>query len=148
MKQALLLTVVFINVFAVTSALAENVAENTAAGIDSARQNELLYFVKHDCGSCHGMTLKGGLGPALLPATLAAKPKGFLVTTILEGRPNTAMPPWKTMLSKKDAIWITEQLQAGSLQQTELALNKKAERAADSSKQNSDRQKTANKSHK
>ena len=37
------------------------------AEVDAARQNELLYFIKHDCGSCHGMTLKGGLGPALLP---------------------------------------------------------------------------------
>lgn len=96
------------------------------ADISLARQNELLYFVKHDCGSCHGMTLKGGLGPALLPGTLSAKPKGFLVTTIMEGRENTAMPPWKSMLTRNEATWITEQLQQGSLlpgknQQTELA---------------------------
>ena len=95
------------------------------AEVATARQNELLYFIKHDCGSCHGMTLKGGLGPALLPATLSAKPRDYLVTTILEGRPNTAMPPWKSMLSKDDAIWITEQLQSGSVQQTELAETKK-----------------------
>lgn len=100
------------------------IAETTATKVSSARQNELLYFIKHDCGSCHGMTLKGGLGPALLPETLAAKPKDYLVSTILEGRQNTAMPPWKTMLSKNDAIWITEQLQKGSVQPTELAQNK------------------------
>jgi len=94
------------------------------AEVDPARQNELLYFIKHDCGSCHGMTLKGGLGPALLPETLAAKPKDYLVATILEGRQNTAMPPWKTMLSQDDAIWITEQLQNGSVQPTKLAENK------------------------
>lgn len=98
-------------------------AQTALAEIDAARQNELLYFIKHDCGSCHGMTLKGGLGPALLPATLSAKPKGFLVTTILEGRKNTAMPPWKTMLSQDDAIWVTEQLQQGLIPQTELAKN-------------------------
>ena len=92
---------------------------------DAERQNELLYFIKHDCGSCHGMTLKGGLGPALLPETLSAKPKDYLVTTILEGRKNTAMPPWKTMLSQDDARWITEQLQNGSMPQTELAEGKK-----------------------
>jgi len=100
--------------------------QTTVAEVDSARQNELLYFVKHDCGSCHGMTLKGGLGPALLPETLSAQPKEFLVTTIMEGRKNTAMPPWKTMLSHDDAVWITEQLQNGSIQQTELAQNKKS----------------------
>ncbi|MFV9614899.1 MAG: c-type cytochrome [Gammaproteobacteria bacterium] len=94
------------------------------AEVDPARQNELLYFIKHDCGSCHGMTLKGGLGPALLPETLAAKPKDYLVATIMEGRQNTAMPPWKTMLSQDDAVWITEQLQNGSIQATELAENK------------------------
>ena len=96
-------------------------AQTAIAELDSARQNELLYFIKHDCGSCHGMTLKGGLGPALLPETLAAKPKDYLVATIMEGRKNTAMPPWKTMLSHDDAIWITEQLQNGSVQETKLA---------------------------
>ncbi len=97
------------------------IAETSASEISPARQNELLYFVKHDCGSCHGMTLKGGLGPALLPETLSAKPKAYLVTTILEGRENTAMPPWKSMLSRKDAQWIAEQLQSGSITPTELA---------------------------
>ena len=38
-----------------------------------ARQAELLHLLRHDCGSCHGLTLKGGLGPPLLPATLAAQ---------------------------------------------------------------------------
>ena len=65
----------------------------SAAEISAARQDELLYFLKHDCGSCHGLTLKGGLGPALLPETLAGKPESYLVTTIMEGRENTAMPP-------------------------------------------------------
>ncbi len=92
-----------------------------SAEVDTARQNELLYFIKHDCGSCHGMTLKGGLGPALLPKTLSVQPKEYLVTTIMEGRKNTAMPPWKTMLSHDDAVWIAEQLQNGSAQQTKLA---------------------------
>jgi hypothetical protein len=32
------------------------------------RQKELIHLVRQDCGSCHGMTLQGGLGPALLPA--------------------------------------------------------------------------------
>ena len=93
------------------------------AGVDAARQNELLYFVKHDCGSCHGLTLKGGLGPALLPQTLSAKPKSYLVNTILEGRKDTAMPPWKSMLSYDDASWIAEQLKNGLIPSTRIADN-------------------------
>ncbi len=70
------------------------------------RKAELLHLLKHDCGSCHGLTLKGGLGPALTPQALANKPERYLVQTILAGRPGTPMPPWSTMLSKKDARWL------------------------------------------
>lgn len=106
--------------------IAQIFAPAAFAELDTARQNELLYFIKHDCGSCHGMTLKGGLGPALLPETLSAQPKDYLVTTIMEGRKNTAMPPWKTMLSQEDAVWIAEQLQSGEMRPTELAKNKQS----------------------
>ncbi|MDT8281803.1 MAG: cytochrome c [Gammaproteobacteria bacterium] len=99
------------------------VTQVSVAEIDAARQDELLYLLKHDCGSCHGMTLKGGLGPALLPETLAGKPESYLVTTILEGRENTAMPPWKSMLSRDEAIWLVEQLQSGRLIKTALVKN-------------------------
>ena len=51
----------------------------------------------------------------------------YLVTTIMEGRKNTAMPPWKTMFSHEDAIWITEQLQSGRMQATALAENKSSD---------------------
>lgn len=79
----------------------------------SSRQSELTHLLKQDCGSCHGMTLKGGLGPALLPELVKEKPTDYLVTTILEGHPNTAMPGWKTMLSEEDALWIAKQLKQG-----------------------------------
>lgn len=77
------------------------------------RQQELLHLLKHDCGSCHGMTLKGGLGPALTPDALAGRPTELLVQTILDGRPNTAMPPWRGQLSRAEAQWLAEQLIAG-----------------------------------
>ena len=110
----------------ITLLISQNaMAETTLTEVDPTRQNELMYFLKHDCGSCHGMTLKGGLGPALLPETLSAQPKEYLVTTILEGRKNTAMPPWKSMLSRNDALWITEQLQSGRIDQTQIAKGEK-----------------------
>ena len=83
------------------------------AEITTSRQAELAHLLKQDCGSCHGMTLKGGLGPALLPEQLDGKTTDYLVHTILEGHPNTAMPPWKTMLSPDDALWIANQLKQG-----------------------------------
>ena len=79
----------------------------------AARQQELIHLVRQDCGACHGMTLKGGLGPALLPATLADKPVEGLVATILGGRPGTPMPPWQRFLAQDEAQWIVTKLMAG-----------------------------------
>lgn len=77
------------------------------------RQRELVHLVRQDCGSCHGMTLQGGLGPPLTPAALQGKPVDSLVATIHGGRPGTPMPPWHRFLSESEARWIVEQLQAG-----------------------------------
>ena len=89
------------------------ISAQSTAEVNAARQSELMHLLKQDCGSCHGLTLKGGLGPALLPETLNGKPKELLVTTILEGRPGTAMPPWKAMLSQDDAEWIADKIIKG-----------------------------------
>lgn len=83
------------------------------AGPSGARQLELRHLLIQDCGSCHGMTLKGGLGPALRPANLEGKPDELLINTILLGRPGTAMPPWQPMLTHEEAVWLVEQLRAG-----------------------------------
>ena len=78
------------------------------------RQEELHYLLKQDCGSCHGMRLLGGLGPALLPENLAAATVEDLTAVILQGRPGTAMPPWKALLSEADARWLSQQLKTGA----------------------------------
>lgn len=80
------------------------------AAPDAARQRELVRMVRQDCGSCHGMTLHGGLGPALLPANLKDKPADGLAATIYYGRPGTPMPPWQRFLSEPEAAWIVDQL--------------------------------------
>lgn len=90
-----------------------------AAGIASAaepppaRRAELLHLVRQDCGSCHGLTLKGGLGPSLEPTALADKDAEQMSFVILNGRRGTAMPPWKPFLSEAEARWIVEQLKKG-----------------------------------
>jgi cytochrome c55X len=77
------------------------------------RQRELVHLVRQDCGSCHGMTLQGGLGPSLKPEVLRDKPVESLVATIIGGRPGTPMPPWHRFLSEAEAQWIVEQLLSG-----------------------------------
>ena len=79
----------------------------------AARQATLLHRLKHDCGSCHGMTLKGGLGPALLPARLAQRSDEELVEIILDGRPVTPMPPWTFEIHPTEAAWLVRQLKKG-----------------------------------
>lgn len=91
--------------------------------LSNLRKSELTHMVKQDCGSCHGMTLKGGLGPALLPENLEGKPLLFLQNTILYGRAGTAMPPWKTLLTEQEVLWISQQLKAGKI--TTLKTNTK-----------------------
>lgn len=84
-----------------------------AAGIPDYRRAELLNMLKHDCGSCHGLTMKGGLGPPLLPDVLRNKPVDFLAATILYGRPGTPMPPWRPFLSPQEAAWLAERIREG-----------------------------------
>ncbi len=86
-----------------------------AAEPPNQRQAELTHLVRQDCGSCHGMTLKGGLGPALTRDALRDKPAASLVVTVLYGRPGTAMPPWRDFVSAPEAEWIVRQLQEGRL---------------------------------
>lgn len=88
-------------------------AQHATATISNARRVELIRLVRQDCGSCHGLRLKGGLGPALLPDTLRELPADGLLTVILQGRPGTAMPPWKRFLNEEEARWIVAQLQKG-----------------------------------
>lgn len=90
------------------------------AELSDERKTQLVHLVKQDCGSCHGMTLKGGLGPALLVDNLQDKPILFIQNTILYGRAGAAMPPWKTLLTEQEALWIAEQLKQGNIGNTQI----------------------------
>lgn len=78
-----------------------------------ARRAELINMVRQDCGSCHGLTLNGGLGPALLPETLAGKSDDGLVFTVMRGRPGTAMAGWSRFVNDAEAEWIVARLKDG-----------------------------------
>jgi cytochrome c55X len=88
-------------------------AGSASAAPSKARQGELIYRLRQDCGSCHGMTLKGGLGPPLLPAAMAGKPDEALVEVILNGLPGTPMPPWDIEISREEAAWLVRRMKEG-----------------------------------
>ena len=81
-----------------------------ADGLDENRQAELNHLLRHDCGSCHGLRLEGGLGPALTPELMRKRSPEYLRDAIREGIPGTAMPPWGPLLSDADIAYLAEAL--------------------------------------
>ncbi len=75
------------------------------------RKNELVYLLKQDCGSCHGMQLKGGLGPSLMWKNLHKKGKPYLKEVIAKGINGTAMPPWENILGREEITFLVDYLQ-------------------------------------
>jgi cytochrome c55X len=95
----------------IISALAlASMVQPASADVSAPRAGELEHMVIQDCGSCHGLTFKGGLGSPLTPQALAhAEPDG-LAAIILDGVPDTAMPPWRPLLTEEEALWIAHYL--------------------------------------
>ncbi len=73
-------------------------------------------MVVQDCGSCHGLTFKGGLGSPLLPGDLEGVDDSTIAAIVLDGVPGTPMPPWRGLLSESEALWIARGLKAGVFQ--------------------------------
>jgi len=95
---------------------ATSVIQFAAAQVDTPapqRQAELMRLLRHDCGSCHGLRLTGGLGPALRPEALLDKSTVSLTQVILQGRPGTPMPGWAPFMSENEAQWLAESLVNG-----------------------------------
>ncbi len=80
---------------------------------DAINEKELANLVHQDCGSCHGLTLKGGLGPELRSTAISHYDVDTLSIVILDGIPGTAMPPWRPLMSEREARWIAEYLLEG-----------------------------------
>ena len=81
--------------------------------VPPARQAELRNMVVQDCGSCHGLTFKGGLGKPLLPANLKTFSDEAVASVILDGVGGTPMPPWRGLISETEALWIAQLLKKG-----------------------------------
>ena len=87
-------------VFVATSAFAADTLDPAA----------LKRLVHQDCGSCHGLSLKGGLGPDLRAHNLQHYDVDVLTTVILDGIPDTPMPPWRPLMTEEEAEWIARYL--------------------------------------
>jgi len=88
----------------------------TAAFADDTeptREHELERLLLQDCGSCHGLRLTGGLGPAITQARMRTRPLAWIKQVIAEGVPGTPMPPWKNLLSGTDIGWLARRLREG-----------------------------------
>ncbi|MBU2013794.1 MAG: cytochrome c, partial [Gammaproteobacteria bacterium] len=77
------------------------------------RQAKLDHLLLQDCGSCHGLRMTGGLGPALTREALAGKPRDSLIATVTHGRPGTAMPGWNALLDEQDIAYLVDRLLEG-----------------------------------
>lgn len=89
-------------------------ASTVAAGEAAPDGSEALRtLLVQDCGSCHGLTLKGGLGRPLTPAAVADRSAAALADIILDGVPGTPMPPWRGLLTPEEARTIAEFIKRG-----------------------------------
>ncbi|RRU77066.1 cytochrome c [Stutzerimonas xanthomarina] len=84
-----------------------------AAVPTAERQAKLDHLLLQDCGSCHGLRMTGGLGPALTREALAGKPRDSLIATVTHGRPGTAMPGWNALLDEQDIAYLVDRLLEG-----------------------------------
>lgn len=87
-------------------------AVSSPATAQDAKRLERM--VVQDCGSCHGLTMKGGLGKPLTREALAETAPESIAAIILDGVPGTAMPPWRPLVSDDEALWMANFLKSRS----------------------------------
>ena len=85
------------------------------AEVTEERQSELLDFVEQNCPACHGIRMRGSIGPALSKANLQYLSVNAVTLTILYGLTDKGMPAWEAQLSERDAYWIAEFLKRGGI---------------------------------
>ena len=76
----------------------------------TSKMNVEKVFEK-ECQGCHGPNHEGGVGSDLRPNVIGKKNAYMLAETILNGRPGTAMPPFKSKFNKADADKMVDYLQ-------------------------------------
>ena len=81
---------------------------------DARRQAQLRHLLLQDCGSCHGLRLTGGLGPALTPRPCAAS-RANRWSPPCSWAVRKPRCPWAGLLSEDDAGWLVDRLIEGEI---------------------------------
>ena len=110
MRSFGILVMAFLAALGAAALLAIALALPAAAEVTAPRAKALEHMVIQDCGSCHGLTMNGGLGKPLTAAALEGSAPEALAAIILDGVPGTAMPPWRPLLTEDEADWIAHYL--------------------------------------
>ena len=87
--------------------LSAAVAQPTPAAAPAATAGTAALYQQH-CASCHGEQRLGGMGPALLPESLARLRKPQALQVIRDGRAATQMLPFKDTLKAEDIAALTD----------------------------------------
>ena len=64
------------------------------------RQASLRSLLHQECGSCHGLKLNGGLGPALTSDALQGQSAAQVALTIMHG--------WNRFLHPSESLWLAD----------------------------------------
>ena len=99
--------------------LSAGIAVSVSASGGNAAADSAQVYAQH-CTSCHGERRYGGYAPPLIPQALGRKSDAELRKTLLEGRPNTQMAGFSTVLdaAAADAMVAFMREPAGDIQWT------------------------------
>ena len=81
-------------------------AADGATSVDTAVDTAALY--RQHCAACHGEQRLGGMGPALLPESLARLRKPEALKVIRDGRAATRMLPFGATLAAAEIAALAE----------------------------------------
>ena len=95
---------------ALTATAALHGASASDPAMGPVRAAELKEMVEQDCGSCHGLTMQGGLGTPLTVEAMEKWSEDELFLIIRDGVPGTPMPGWSELLTDSDISWIAAYL--------------------------------------
>ena len=107
-RAARLMAITLVAMSSATAAVAD-----TAPAHAAPNRAKLIDLVRQDCGSCHGLTLKGGLGRPITSQALAGFDADTLALIVLDGLPGTPMPPWRPLITEAEAAAIADILKRG-----------------------------------
>ena len=83
-------------------------AQTPAATPPSAAPASVQALYQQHCAACHGAQRLGGMGPALLPESLARLRKPDAIKVIQDGRAATQMLPFKDTLKAEEISALTD----------------------------------------